>query len=197
LNSSPPIPKKRGAPAKVDEKAWIRAAQKVLARQGVDAVRIDSLARQLGISRGSFYWHFANRDALLGRILEQWRQTSTLALIERLEARPLAPLERLRSLIAIAFDRSEKDPGQLVEFAIRQWGRSDPRARQALAEVDGLRLRYFARLFAEMGFDEDAARTRARLANSFMRVAPTFPDQRGAQDIADAIAILAEGRTAD
>lgn len=182
---------KRNARGRLDERDWILAARKVLARQGIDAVRIERLAKQLNISRGSFYWHFADREALLDRVLEEWRQTSTLEIIERLEATGQSPQERLRSLLEIAFRRTEDDPVLATELAIRQWGRVEEKARRALEEVDRLRLRYFARLFEEIGFDPDEARIRAVLANSFMRVAPSFPDSRGLADLDDAIGLLA------
>lgn len=174
----------------MNEGDWIRAAREALARGGIHAVRVERLATQLKISRGSFYWHFEDRDDLLFRVLEDWRQTSTLAIIERLETAGQSPQERLHSLLQIAFRRTPDDPVLATELAIRQWARTDERARRALNEVDRLRLRYFARLFEEMGFDPEPARTRAMLANSFMRVAPSFPDIRGEADFAQAVALL-------
>lgn len=181
---------KLSARSKVEDHKWVQAAQKVLAKQGIEAVRIERLAKQLGISRGSFYWHFRDRDALLARILEEWRVNSTLSIIEHLEAAITTPLSRLRSLIAIAFRRTDRDLGLATELAIRQWGRSDERARRALEEVDRLRLRYFAKLFEEMGFAPEAARSRAILANSFMRVAPSFPDSKGEADLDAVLKLL-------
>lgn len=180
----------RRSRSKVEANDWLNAARKLLALEGLDAVRIERLARQLGITRGSFYWHFTDRDALLERILEEWRQASTLAIIERLESGDAPPTARLRSLLAIAFRRSEQDPALVTELSIRQWARNDERARRTLEEVDRLRLRYFAKLFGELGFTADEARTRAILANSFMRVAPSFPDMRGESDLDAAIALL-------
>lgn len=190
----PSEPKKASSSSSPRRKAgaqdWIDAARTALSTQGLDAVRIERLAKQLGITRGSFYWHFPDRDALLERLLEDWRQASTLAIIERLEVAAGHPESRLRSLLAIAFRRNERDPALVMELAIRQWARSDQRARRTLHEVDRLRLRYFAKLFGEMGFDEESARTRAILGNSLMRVAPSFPDMRGEEDLERAIAVL-------
>lgn len=185
-----PRKKKLDGRSKVERYDWVAAARKVLARQGIEAVRIERIAKQLGISRGSFYWHFPNRDALLTRILEEWRQNSTLAIIEHLETTRTNPLDRLRSLVAIAFRRTDRDLGHSTELAIRQWGRTDEHARRALDEVDRLRLRYFAGLFEELGFGPEDARIRAVLANSFMRVAPSFPDGKGEADLDAALSLL-------
>ncbi|MCJ1961404.1 TetR/AcrR family transcriptional regulator [Novosphingobium mangrovi (ex Hu et al. 2023)] len=181
---------KLSARSKVDDHDWVRVAGDALARRGIEAVRVERLAKQLGISRGSFYWHFPSRDALLARLLDDWRSSSTLAIIARLETTGSSPHVRLRALLRIAFERTEEDRTLTTELAIRQWGRTDPRARKALEEVDRLRLGYFTKLFEEMDFSPEEARIRSALANSFMRVAPSFPDSRGLEDLDAALACL-------
>src|SRR5215467_13391709 len=81
---------------------WTDAALRALADGGVAAVRIDVLARGLGVTRGSFYWHFADRDALLRAALDQWEQAVTAQVIERME-HVASPLARFEQLVRVAF----------------------------------------------------------------------------------------------
>ena len=128
---------------------WIDAALKTLADQGVDAVRVERLAETLGVTKGSFYWHFENRDALLDAILEAWRSGSTGAILEEVEAAGGEALEKLTRLLTIV----ERFDGRL-DLAVRGWGAQDEKARAALASVDGRRLGYLESLFAGLGFDK-------------------------------------------
>ncbi len=75
------------APSRTPASAWIEAGLRALAAGGPDAVRIDQLAKSLGTSRGSFYWHFADRDALLTALLDTWERAATDEVIQRVESR--------------------------------------------------------------------------------------------------------------
>src|SRR5690348_1930338 len=74
---------------------WARAALAAIAQGGVGAVAVETIATQLGATKGSFYWHFKNRDALIEAALALWEQRTTDAVIEELEREP-DPAERLR-----------------------------------------------------------------------------------------------------
>ncbi len=157
----------------LDIAAWTGAAIELLAEQGIDGVRIELLARRLGVTKGSFYWHFANRDALHAAMLAEWRRLATLAVIERIEAESDSPENRLKMLMRVPFQMKRDSTGQ-VELSIRLWARRDPRARAALQEVDALRLRYIARLMTQMGLKAEKAESRAILAYAFQRVATSL-----------------------
>ncbi|MDP9056198.1 MAG: TetR/AcrR family transcriptional regulator [Pseudomonadota bacterium] len=160
----------------LDAKAWTRAATDVLGDQGIDGVRVEALAKQLGVTKGSFYWHFENRDALLAAVLADWRRRATLGVIERIEAQDGSAENRLRLLMLVPF-QLKSDGGGQVELSIRLWARRDPRARSALQEVDELRLRYIASLLREIGFPAERADARAIFAYAFQRVATSLIDR--------------------
>ncbi|QTH20204.1 TetR/AcrR family transcriptional regulator [Rhizorhabdus wittichii] len=166
--------KEEGA-EEISAHTWLRGALKTLGEVGIEGVRIEPLAKRLGLTKGSFYWHFKDRDALLIEMLAHWRRRSTLDVIEQIEQGNEAPRARLRKLLhmAIIEERFAKGANN-VELAIRLWSRTDERPRQALTEVDELRLRYIRSLFSEVGFDGAQAEARAGLTYSFMRVAATF-----------------------
>jgi AcrR family transcriptional regulator len=154
--------------------AWVDAALLELSANGIDGVRVAVLAERLGVTKGSFYWHFKDRDALLAAMLELWRRRATLLLIERLDRQGTPPERRLRELLRLPLQREKSALAAEIELAIRLWGRIDPRARAALSEVDELRLRYIEQLLAQSGTPTGLARARAILAYSYMRVAATL-----------------------
>lgn len=164
------------AGVRLDASAWSEAALDALARRGIDGVRVEVLATALGVTKGSFYWHFKDRDALLERMLDDWRKRATLRLIERLERGNSVPAERLRRLLRLPITGQRSAQAADVELAVRLWGRSDPRARAALDEIDRLRLRYIAGLMEQYGASPDEANARAVMAYAYIRVAVTLLD---------------------
>lgn len=137
---------------------WVEVGLAALAETGVEAVRIERLAERLGVTKGSFYWHFANRDALLSEILAAWRVVATNAIIAEVEAAGGDAHAKLKTLFAIA----ARLEGRL-DLAVRRWAAADPRAQDALEAIDRRRLGYLEALFGEIGFTRLEARARARL----------------------------------
>lgn len=135
---------------------WIDAALRTLAGQGVEAVRVERLAAELNVTKGSFYWHFANREALLLAALEAWEVRATSDIIRMVEAVGGDAATRLQTLGKEVF----RSDGRL-DRQIRAWSAQDPVAREAQERIDGRRLVYLEQLFGEMGFAGDAARARA------------------------------------
>jgi AcrR family transcriptional regulator len=167
-------PAKSPDSGRLDATAWVDAALLELNANGIDRVRVEVLAKQLGVTKGSFYWHFKDRDALLAAMLEQWRRRATLLLIERLDRQGAPPDRRLRELLRLPLQKERSAQAAEIELAIRLWGRTDARARAALEEVDELRLRYIGQLLVQSGTPPDLARARAILAYSYLRVASTL-----------------------
>lgn len=165
-----------GDAKRLDANSWADAGLAELADNGIDGVRVEVLAKRLAVTKGSFYWHFKDRDALLAVMLERWRKRATLALIERLDQQEATPDDRLRSLLRLPLKGARAVLAAEIELAIRLWSRRDPRARSALAEVDELRLRYIEGLLVQSGFLAEEARARAVLAYSYQRVAATLVD---------------------
>lgn len=138
---------------------WTQAALRALAEGGVAAVRVDALARELRISRGSFYWHFADRDALLKAALEHWEQRFTAQVIEEL-AGVDDPAERLERLVRGVL-ADEIVPG-LQPAILAHAGH--PVVRPVLRRVTAQRVGYLAGLYRDLGLPPPAARRRAVIA---------------------------------
>jgi AcrR family transcriptional regulator len=140
---------------------WIAAATEVLVDRGIDSVRVDVLAQQLQVTRGSFYWHFRDREDLLRRVLAAWREQATVQLTLRLERAHDDPREQLRDVISLPRRGRAAPRAARIELAIRAWARRDAMARQAVDEADGARIGYIAQLFSALGFGVAEARWRA------------------------------------
>jgi AcrR family transcriptional regulator len=147
---------------------WIAAATEVLVNEGIAHVRVDLLATQLGVTRGSFYWHFRDREALLRAVLEDWRRTATEQLTERLAQAHLDPVEQLRDVISLPFRGRAAARAARIELAIRAWARRDAMARHAVDEADSARIGYIAQIFSALGFAVLEARSRAFLVYAYV-----------------------------
>lgn len=145
---------------------WISAAEDMLERRGIDAVRIEPLAKKLKVTKGSFYYHFKDRPTLLTTLLDNWRRRATNAVISRLESRVASPEERLRGLLELHRHGSVATEGASLELAIRQWAKADKIAQRAVEEVDSHRHRYIAGIYHELGLDTASAEARAFLLYS-------------------------------
>jgi AcrR family transcriptional regulator len=137
---------------------WLAAAKAALAEHGVDAVRVEPLAQRLGITKGSFYWHFRDRPALLAALLEEWEREATLAIIDQVESAGGTASARLLRLFRLTLDAEPR-----LERQLRAWAAGDAAAATVVERVDRRRLRYLRGLFAELGFSSPEARTRAHL----------------------------------
>jgi AcrR family transcriptional regulator len=146
---------------------WIDAATTVLVDQGIDHVRVDTLAGQLGVTRGSFYWHFRDREDLLRRVLQAWAERSTAQLTRRLESARDDPREQLRDVISLPFRGRAAARAARIELAIRAWARRDEMARLAVDEADASRIGYHAEVFQALGFATAEARMRAFVLYSY------------------------------
>jgi AcrR family transcriptional regulator len=140
---------------------WIEAATQVLVDQGIDHVRVDVLATQLGVTRGSFYWHFRDREDLLRRVLQAWRTRATDALTRRLTVAQGDPQAQLRDVISLPHRGRAAVQAARIELAIRAWARRDSMAREALDEADASRIDYHRQIFEALGFSPAEARLRA------------------------------------
>lgn len=141
---------------------WIDAATEVLVSQGIDRVRVDLLAQELGMTRGSFYWHFKDREDLLTRVLQAWRLRATEALSERLGKAHTDPREQLQDLVTLPWRGRAAARAARIELAIRAWARRDDMAAQAVREADESRLGYIAQVFSALGFPVRPSRSIAR-----------------------------------
>lgn len=146
---------------------WIHAAQEVLVTSGVDAVRVDTLAKQLQITRGSFYYHFKSRGELLEGILGNWRARATEDVILHLRNAHSSPLQQLQRLLELPSHGQTAKDAASIELGIRGWARRDKQARQAIDEVDSHRLSYIEGLLIQAGVASDEAQDRAYLIYAY------------------------------
>lgn len=129
-----------------------------MAKEGVAAVKVEVLARQLGVSKGSFYWHFKNRQELLEGILERWENETTWLIEESLQAD--TPRERIIKLFNLAEEMCHlPDP----EAAIFIWAYDDPAVQQRVRTIETKRVSYLTQLLQEYGFSSVEAEKRAEV----------------------------------
>src|SRR5258708_24489227 len=122
-----------------------------LAGGGRAAVRVEALAQALGVTKGGFYGHFADRDALLDEMLDTWERMSTDEVVERVEHKGGDIGARLRRAGALTFS-SELLP---IDLAIRDWSRRDQAVAERLRRVDNRRMDYLRLLFGAICPDQD------------------------------------------
>lgn len=143
---------------------WIEEGLRALAAGGPDAVRVEALAQALGVTKGGFYGHFADRNALLDEMLDSWERMSTDEVLERVERKGDDVRARLRLAGALTFS-SELLP---IDLAIRDWSRRDQAVAERLRRVDSRRMDYLRLLFGAICRDEDEGEARSMLAFSLV-----------------------------
>jgi AcrR family transcriptional regulator len=153
--------------APLTPEVWINTATEVLVNQGIDHVRVDLLATQLQVTRGSFYWHFRSREDLLRRVLQTWSEQATVQLTRRLETAHSDPQAQLQDLISLPLRGRAATRAARIELAIRAWARRDEMARRAVDEADASRMGYSAQVFSALGFSPVEARARAFLLYTY------------------------------
>jgi AcrR family transcriptional regulator len=149
-----PSPKKK---ARLDEAAWIRAAFVMMAENGVDSVSVGALAKRLGVTKGSFYWHFQDRESLLFAVLDRWRRMMTSDIKSFIGKSDGTPSGRLTQLLKVAISPRPHVPGGQIELSLREWARHDPRVEAIMRGIDAERLGFVRQLYVEAGLDEEAA----------------------------------------
>src|SRR3974390_2720353 len=141
---------------------WIRAGFAELARSGIEGVRVEVLAKNLGVTKGGFYRRFRDRAALLAAMLQGWREGRIAAIEQQASLAGATAQERLKALIRLYSERMNTE-GMAIELAIRQWARSDEAAADAVASVDAARLKTVALLHRATGLSADEADAQAFL----------------------------------
>jgi AcrR family transcriptional regulator len=136
---------------------WIRAGIEGLLKHGVKGVRIASLARELGVTPGSFYWHFRDRDRFRDQVLEFWIK-QMVARVAAVVAQAGEGTEPIRALPGILAERGLAD----YDAAMRTWALEDPVVAVAVAKADTLRVRRMTGFLENAGFSKDGAALRAQ-----------------------------------
>jgi AcrR family transcriptional regulator len=170
-------------PIRTARSTWIDAGLRALAAGGPDAVRVEPLARSLGVTRGGFYGHFANREALLKAMLDRWENAATDEVRDQVERRGGNPRIKVRRAGALTFS----DELLPIELAVRDWARHDPRVAARLKRVDNRRMEYLRQLFGEFCADEAEVEGRAVLAFSLAIGYHFIAADHGALDRSEAV----------
>lgn len=141
-----------------DRSVWLEKALDVFFSHGIAHVKVEMLARELEVTKGSFYWHFKNRDELLHSMVDWWRDNQ-IAFLEDLDDQLMDdPTRQIKSVIGFTHhtDDSRHD------VAMREFSRFDEYANTAVAEIDQRRIDYLSTLFRAAKFDSAESSLRAR-----------------------------------
>ena len=145
--------------ARLSAEDWAQAALDLIAEQGVAAVAVEPLARQLGVTKGSFYWHFPSRDALLVAALERWEKVEQETVFGKLEA-IADPGQRLRALFALVAHEFKSH----VIYSELLKALDHPAVQPVIGRVSQRRMDYLTASFRQAGLSRTDAQHRARLA---------------------------------
>lgn len=151
----------------LDRDAWIAGATEVLAEDGIAGLRVEVLAKRLKVTKGSFYWHFADRGDLLMAVLHQWKEGRIRDIIKQTRAQPGRELEQIYHVIDV-YSASRNRRGMMIELAVRDWARRDAEAGAIVAEVDDVRLRCARELFLACGVPMEEASSRCMLLYAYV-----------------------------
>jgi AcrR family transcriptional regulator len=161
--------KKPAKPVRVmlDRDAWIKSAVTILAEHGADGLRVEVLANRLGVTKGSFYWHFKDRRDLLDAVLGLWKDGRIRDIRKQTQAQPGGEAAALLHTIEV-YASARNRRGIAIEAAVRDWARRDPQAASVVEEVDAERLACACRLFLARGMNEEEAQARSLMLYAYV-----------------------------
>ncbi|GGT58406.1 TetR family transcriptional regulator [Streptomyces purpureus] len=139
---------------------WIEAGLEALAQGGPDAVRVETLAAELGVTKGGFYGYFDGRAALLAEMLDEWERRCTKEVLDRIDAEGGDPADAIRR----AGQRTFTEDFHRIDLAVRAWAHHDPSVAARLRRVDNERMEFLRRMFGAFLTDPDEIEARSTLA---------------------------------
>jgi AcrR family transcriptional regulator len=151
-----------GMDDKMNRQSWFDAGFEQLAAHGPQGLRVMAIARQLGVTKGSFYWHFKNLREYRAALMTEWERRYTHQIIQQVERAGGDAAAKLRRLMSVSARAASAGPR--ITFALRLWAMSDPRVGKIVARVDDVRLAYLTNLLCEIGWGKRDAMTLARFA---------------------------------
>ena len=143
---------------------WIKVGFEVLTEEGINGVKVETMARKLGVTKGSFYGYFPNRNTFLLAMLEDWKRRHNTEIINRIKIFNESPYETLQKLLYVVDDMKY----DALELSIYSWAAHDPAAKEAVSKVVNDRLKWITAVFLEGGFSKDEAEKRAHIVHHFM-----------------------------
>jgi AcrR family transcriptional regulator len=152
------------ATSRLTREDWMREALQVLVEGGPAMLSIEKLAAELGVSRGSFYWHFKNREDFIAAVLQHWHDTYTASITDALDAEGLTGPEKFRRL----FRGVHESDLARIDIPMRYWAMQDPAIAEFVSNTDEFRLNYMKSVLAECGLSGRELEYRARACIAFM-----------------------------
>ena len=175
--NNPSKPKSR-----LSRNSWLEVALELLQDDGINAVSVDALAVQLGVTRGSFYHHFKDRNDLSKEMLEYWKKKWTVEIRDDIASLGLDGLQSLTALMNLIHHRKSAD----YDSAIRAWAIHDEQAGEIVGEADKIRLDFIRSQFEKIGFKGLDLENRSRLFLYYAMTEPAFfdpPDEKTTQKL--------------
>lgn len=148
--------------SQLDPDRWVEAAIDVLARDGIAGLRVEVLAKRCGVTKGSFYWHFKDRQALLDAVLAFWKEGRIRDIEKVTSVAPGKERDQLHYAIEV-YGASRNRKGMAIELAVRDWARHDAQAAMVVESVDLYRLECTRKLFVAAGMSDAEAKSRSLL----------------------------------
>ncbi|MEU1984697.1 TetR/AcrR family transcriptional regulator [Nocardia sp. NPDC019395] len=149
--------RQRRRTARLSYDDWVDGALNLLSREGVGAIKIPRLCQELGVTKGSFYWHFDDLEQLMAAMADRWSavQSDTVRELGTFAAIPVG--ERIEKMAAMLVDQRH----WMVETTVREWSRTDPKVAAAVRNLDQKVFETVKGTMLDLGFDENQARLRA------------------------------------
>ena len=156
-----PTTKVSASQSRLSREEWLIRALEILAEKHNALLNIDALVKRMGVTKGSFYWHFKDRDDFLMQLLDYWVYEFNEKVPEEINKTvgDRDAKTRLRFLLAYLV---EHDCAK-YDMLVRSWAAQDPKVGNVLVKIDKLRLNTVTALFTEMGFSNADAKIRARI----------------------------------
>ncbi|GAB4270855.1 MAG: TetR/AcrR family transcriptional regulator [Pararhodobacter sp.] len=171
--------KRTRGPGRTSREDWLASALDTLVSEGVDSVKVMTLAGKLDCARSSFYWFFKNRSDLLDALLDHWQNTNTKAILEATKL-PAATINEALGLLYAQW-LAGGDFDMQLDFAIRDWARRSGAVRRVLDISDAARIDAIAGMFRRFGYDAGEADVRGRIVY-FTQIGYATLDQRESWD---------------
>ncbi|MGV9661959.1 TetR/AcrR family transcriptional regulator [Nocardia niigatensis] len=147
----------RSGSARLSYEDWIDGALALLAREGVTAIKIPRLCAELGVTKGSFYWHFDDVEQLMEAMADRWCavQSDAIRALGTIDSIPVE--QRIEKMASLLIDQST----WIVEAAVREWARNDEKVAGAVQALERKVFEVVQHTMLELGFDDAQARLRA------------------------------------
>lgn len=143
---------------------WIKVGFDILTKEGISGVKIEGMARKLGVTKGGFYGYFPNRDAFLSAMLEDWELRHSSEIFDRINNLTGNLADKLQKLLYMVDDANY----DAIELSMYNWASYDTHAKKVIMRVVNERLKWLTNLFLDGGFTEDEAEKRAHIVHQFM-----------------------------